>query len=58
MAKLAVDKNGKEWIFERDDSRNDGQHFNWIELPTGSIEKLIGKKLKVKDEPHELTTRS
>lgn len=54
MAQLAIDKQGREWIFERDETRNDGTHFNWIELPSGSIEKLTGRKLKVKDEPVEL----
>jgi hypothetical protein len=54
MAKLAIDKDEHEWIYERDDSRNDGTFFNWIELPSGSIEKLIGRKLTLKDDPVEL----
>jgi hypothetical protein len=54
MPKLLVDKEGREWICERDETRNDGTHFNFIQLPVGSIEKLTGRKLKVKDEPLEL----
>jgi len=54
MAKLAIDKNGKEWIFDQDDSRGDGNHYNFIELPSGSIKLLIGRQLNPKDEPVEL----
>ena len=54
MAKLAIDKEGREWIFDRDDSRKDGQYFNFIELPKGSIERLIGRAPRSKDEPYEL----
>jgi hypothetical protein len=55
MAKLLVDKEGREWISDHDDSRNDGTHFCFIELPKGSIEKLTGKKLSLKDDPVELS---
>lgn len=54
MAKLAVDKNGKEWIYEQDDTRNDGIHFNFIELPPGSIEKLTGINPNKLKEPYNL----
>ena len=50
MAWLAIE-DGKEIIYELDDTRLDGCHYNFIELPSGSIEKLTGKKLIKGDEP-------
>ena len=55
MAWLAIHK-GKEVIYERDETRRDGTHFNFIELPKGSIKKLINKNLEKGDEPFELET--
>lgn len=54
MARLMVDKQGREWICGPDETRKDGAHFSFIELPSGTIKKLIGRKLRVKDEPVEL----
>jgi len=58
MAWLAVDKDGNEYVFE---SKPEKGYHNWhvweeidrdiVELPKGSIEKLIGKKLTWEDEP-------
>lgn len=57
MAWLAVDKDGTEWVFESKPSK-DGDMFytrqDVIELPKGSIEKLIGRKLTWEDEPLEI----
>ena len=56
MAYLAVNKNGEEQICEQELFRW-GSEIYWyptIELPKGSIEKLIGKKLTWEDEPVEL----
>ena len=58
MARLAVDKDGTEVIFSEEPER--GIFERWIngvssvELPEGSIEKLIGRKLNWDDEPVEL----
>lgn len=67
MAWLAVDKDGIEWIFENEPSRepycDDGVQGDsvWIDLndwaiplPKGSIYKLIGRELTWNDEPIEL----
>ena len=57
MAYLAVNKGGKEYIFNEKPYRDDYYNIwnNWkeeqIKLPKGSIEKLIGRKLTWKDEP-------
>ena len=60
MAYVAVDKNGQEVITESKPFRevtiwqtDDGTN-NSVDLPKGSIEKLIGKKLTWEDEPVEL----
>ena len=63
MAYLVVNKNGAEQICEQELFRW-GSELYWsaqneydyptIELPKGSIEKLIGKKLTWEDEPVEL----
>ena len=59
MAWVAVDKNGNEVIFEFEPYRwND---FFWVEdtgdyidLPKGTIKKLIGRDLDWSNEPVEL----
>jgi len=50
MAWLAIEK-GIEVIYDRDENRNDGQYFNFIQLPAGTIEKLTGKKLTANEAP-------
>lgn len=68
MAWVAVDKNEKEHVYQSlpirliDDEPFGNQWMlsstslvtHWVELPKGSIEKLIGKKLTWEDEPVEL----
>lgn len=61
MAYLAVDKNRTEWIGDSCPDRY--EDFGWwffygnhVELPKGSIAKLIGRKLTWKDEPVEIGT--
>lgn len=64
MAWLAVNEYGSERIFADKPYRNTDPRFglNWncgwlslyIELPKGSIKKLIGRELKWEDEPVEL----
>ena len=59
MAWLAVDKDGSEYIYDfepirdlqvdRWDSATD--HSWWIELPKGTIEKIVGRKLSWQDIP-------
>ena len=66
MSWVAVDKNGHEAIFsgkpERvaypDDIPNIWYYYDgmYVNLPSGSIEKLIGRKLTWEDEPVELPT--
>ena len=57
MAWLAVDKNGAECIYDTLPERNvdvwSAHRYNnsWIELPHGSIAKLIGRELTWSDEP-------
>lgn len=59
MAWLAVDEDGSEYIFttkpqrERDYWINEYSEWH-IELPKGSIKKLIGRELSWSDEPVEL----
>ena len=59
MAYVGVDKNGSEWIFEYKPDR-DARIPIWLngcdymELPNGSIAKLIGRELTWDDEPVEL----
>ena len=59
MAFVAVDKNKKEYIYDEKPKR-EIYHKSWnsvyesVELPKGTIEKLIGKKLTWEDEPVEL----
>jgi hypothetical protein len=59
MAWVAVDKNGDEHVFDMKPIRS---HFGtWkvavygkIQIPRGSIKKLIGKELTWNDEPVKL----
>lgn len=60
MAYLAIDKNEKEYIYEEEPMRSEDE--NWIpfslscfiELPKGTIAKLLRYDLKWEDEPVEL----
>lgn len=60
MAWFAVDKDGTECVFESKPIRERNQwivreeDFNWVVLPSGSIEKLIGIKLEWDEEPVEV----
>lgn len=52
---LGIDKDGQEWIFAKDEDRNNCKsHYNFIPLPAGTINKIIGRSLKKHDEPFEL----
>lgn len=53
MPWLAIEK-GKEVIYDRDETRSDGVYFSFIELPSGSIEKLTGIKPEKLREPYKL----
>lgn len=56
MAWLAVDKDGDEYIYSSKPDRYEIVFTNYkkyAQLPKGSIEKLIGKKLTWDDEPVE-----
>ena len=64
MAWVAVDKNGTEAVFSGKPERYSYDNIGgiWydfygkdVRLPSGSIEKLIGRKLTWEDEPVELT---
>jgi hypothetical protein len=60
MVWLAVDKNEQEWVFNSIPARFRNQvwrdpMFGYeMQLPQGSIEKLIGRKLNWEDEPVEI----
>lgn len=61
MAWLAVDLNDEEYIFEYEPIRNfEYSRFlsydmdGYIDLPQGTIEKIIGRKLTWDDEPVEI----
>lgn len=58
MAWVAVDKSGKENIFEYFPERSDPfwvcSNEEWVGIPNGSIAKLIGRELTWDDEPVEL----
>ena len=57
MAWLAVNKNETETIFNSEPIKFEkywDSNDDYIDLPTGSIEKLIGKKLTWEDEPIEI----
>lgn len=57
MAYLCVDKNGSEWVFDGPPLRTEKSWTisydatSCVELPKGSIEKLIGRKLTWKSNP-------
>jgi hypothetical protein len=56
MIWLAVDKNGKEYVYSKKPIRDVVMWLSsedCVELPEGFIEKLIGKKLKWEDEAVE-----
>ncbi len=59
MAFVAVDENKEECIYEKKPHREKSHGFwyrntEFVGLPKGTIEKLIGKKLTWEDEPVEL----
>lgn len=59
MAWVAVDKDESEFIYETKPFRDEDREWCWgnmcfIELPKGSIKKLIGRELTWNDEPVEL----
>lgn len=59
MAWLAVDKDGDEYIYRDKPGRQINNYWyagedHFVELPKGSIKKLIGKELSWDDEPVEL----
>lgn len=57
MAWLAIDGSGEEFIYREIPVRCDDYWFGFegnFELPSGSIEKLIGRKLTFEDEPVEI----
>lgn len=65
---LAVDKNGTEVIYAKKkpergkdkwgpqswDFRNDCAFYDFVEMPMGSIKKLIGREMTWNNEPVEL----
>lgn len=53
MAFLAI-QDGKEWIYEFDKDRTDTCKYNFIELPTGTILKLLGRNLRPDEMPVQL----
>ena len=58
MAWVAVDENGDEFIYRSEPYRLQNYLYMcdnyFVELPKGSVEKLLGRKLSWKDEPVEL----
>lgn len=63
MAWLAVDKDGTECAYVLEPERDDevfnavvknGVITDFVELPSGSIKKLIGRELTWEDEPVEI----
>ena len=61
MAWVAVDKRGVEWAFALEPQRGDTFWYPkdegddaGFDVPGGTIEKLIGKKITWEDEPVEL----
>ena len=65
MAWLTVDKDGSEWVWNCRTLRNkyrgrweslysEEGEYQSVELPKGSIEKLIGRILTWADEPYEM----
>lgn len=70
MPWLATDKDGAEYIYDRKPARDEVykewsfidspqlENINCIELPQGSIEKLIGRELTWADDPVELSLKA
>ena len=58
MAWLAADENREEWIYSEKPQKNVfyycSVHGKDIQLPEGSIKKLIGRELTFDDEPVEI----
>lgn len=57
MAWLATDKDGAEWIYRTQPFKDETRfktNFECVELPKGSIKKLIGKELFWNNEPIEI----
>lgn len=59
MAWLAVDLFGNEYIFTGKPTKgetywNENDYWDEVELPKGSIKKLIGYELTWEDEPIEI----
>ena len=65
MAWVAVNRYGDEYIFEAMPERfycvwaptfceHENRVYDYVELPKGSIKKLIGRELSWNDEPVEL----
>ena len=60
MTWLCVDKNGSEWAFDGQPERTDKSWTisydatSCVELPKGSIEKLIGRKLTWRCNPVDI----
>ena len=58
MAWVAVDENGDEFIYRSEPYRLQNYWYmcdnHFVELPKGSVEKLLGRKLSWNDEPVEL----
>lgn len=58
MAWLAVDKDNSEYIYKERPTRYlDAYWYNdygYVQIPYGSIERLIGRKLTWDDEPAKL----
>ena len=57
MAWVAVDKDGEEAIFQNKPIRDKKEKYwyvedeNFVDIPQGTIEKLINKKLTWRHEP-------
>lgn len=57
MAFVAVNRNDSETIFNSEPFRTSkywDSNDDYVDLPTGSIEKLIGRKLTWDDDPVEI----
>lgn len=62
MPYLATDKDGSEWIYEEKPFKENNMRWfpsddnrRCVELPHGSIRKLIGRDLTWEDDAYELT---
>jgi hypothetical protein len=57
MAYLAVDKNGSEYIYSELPKKNETNYhskYGYVELPKGTIKKIIGKEMTFDNEPYHL----